>query len=92
MIKMSPHQTPVQSLNGKYSQPKVLQKSYIMVSKTKIGPVEPKIVRGWPEKKPKITPTISPETMDSIDAIRFSVASPVKLQDYIDLRTYVKKG
>jgi hypothetical protein len=32
-----------------------------MVSKTRMGPVEPMIVRGWPENKPYPTPTIKPE-------------------------------
>ena len=53
-----------------------MQKSNRIVSKTKIGPVEPRIVSGWPENSPYVTPTIKPDTKDSIAAILLLVASP----------------
>jgi len=53
-----------------------LQKSKRIVSNTKIGPVDPRIVSGCPEKSPYVTPTMNPDTRDSIAAILLSVASP----------------
>ena len=53
-----------------------MQKSKRIVSKTKIGPVEPRIVSGCPENNPYVIPTIKPDTKDSIAAILLSVASP----------------
>ena len=53
-----------------------LQKSYRMVSNTRMGPVRLMIVNGWPEKRPYNTPTTKPPIRVSIAAILFSVASP----------------
>lgn len=46
-----------------------------MVSKTKTGPVDPRIVNGCPEKNPYPIPQTNPETKDSMAAIFFPVAS-----------------
>lgn len=47
-----------------------------MFSKTKTGPVEPKMVSGCPEAIPQTTPHRKPEQRDSMVPKRFSVASP----------------
>lgn len=52
-----------------------LQNSKTIVSNTSTGPVEPKIVSGWPEKNPYPMPHTNPETRDSIAAIFLPVAS-----------------
>ena len=46
-----------------------------MVSKTRTGPVDPRMVSGCPEKKPYPIPHTKPETRDSIAAMFFPVAS-----------------
>uniref|UniRef100_A0A182J676 Uncharacterized protein n=1 Tax=Anopheles atroparvus TaxID=41427 RepID=A0A182J676_ANOAO len=52
------------------------QNSYTIVSKTSTGPVEPRMVSGWPEKNPYPMPHTNPDTSDSIAAILFPVAVP----------------
>ena len=52
------------------------QKLYTIVSKTSVGPVGPKIVKGCPEKRPYATPTAIPPIKASITEMWFSVASP----------------
>ena len=48
------------------------------------------MVSGWPEKKPKRTPQIMPETRDSKLAMLLRVASPKKQKTIIIGR--VKRG
>lgn len=47
-----------------------------MVSNTKTGPVEPRMVRGCPEKNPYPIPQTKPDTKDSMAAILLPVALP----------------
>jgi hypothetical protein len=47
-----------------------------IVSNTSTGPVEPIIVRGWPENRCQVTPQIAPLIRLSIAAILLLVASP----------------
>lgn len=48
----------------------------MMVSNTRTGPVDPKMVSGCPEKKPQPIPHTKPDTKDSIAAMLFPVAWP----------------
>lgn len=52
-----------------------LQVSNMIVSKTRIGPVGPKMESGCPEKNPKVMPTMLLPKRVSITDILFSVAS-----------------
>ena len=49
-----------------------------MDSKTRMGPVAPRIDNGWPENNPYPRPIASAPTSDSIVPILFSVVSPSK--------------
>lgn len=49
-----------------------------MDSNTRTGPVEPRIVSGWPENSPYPIPHTNPETRDSIAAMLLFVAFPSK--------------
>ena len=44
------------------------EKSASIVSNISTGPVEPKIVKGWPLNKPKISPLIRPDSKLSNEA------------------------
>lgn len=59
-----------------YSKPAIVQNLKTIVSKTRTGPVDPKIVSGCPEKKPYPMPQIKPDTSDSMAAILFPVTPP----------------
>ena len=48
----------------------------MMVSNTRTGPVDPRMVSGCPEKKPQPIPQTKPETRDSIAAMLLPVAWP----------------
>uniref|UniRef100_A0A1I7X739 DUF1778 domain-containing protein n=1 Tax=Heterorhabditis bacteriophora TaxID=37862 RepID=A0A1I7X739_HETBA len=45
-----------------------MQKSNNIFSNTSVGPVAERMLRGWPEKRAKITPEIPPQRIASIVA------------------------
>ena len=57
------------------------EKSASIVSNISTGPVEPKIVKGWPLNKPKISPLIRPDNKLSNEAF-------LKLNTYTFLILY----
>ena len=48
------------------------------------------MVSGWPEKKPKRTPQIMPETRDSKLAMLLRVASPKKTKGSNEVRMFLQ--